>query len=48
VGAWQVAELADQIEVMLRQKGVPAAILVRVEVGASELARLVEAIDALV
>jgi HPt (histidine-containing phosphotransfer) domain-containing protein len=48
VGAWQVAELADQIEAMLRQKGVPAAILVRVEVGAGELARLVEAIDALV
>jgi PAS domain S-box-containing protein len=47
VGAWQVAEFADQIETLIRQNGDSAAIKARVETGAGELTRLVEAIDAL-
>jgi CheY-like chemotaxis protein len=47
VGAWQVAEIADQIESMIRQEGGSAAVRARVEIGAGEMTRLGEAIAAL-
>jgi PAS domain S-box-containing protein len=47
VGAWQSAEFADQIEVLIRQNSDAVAIMARIEIGTAELARLVDAIDAL-